>query len=76
MAEKNIKAKAKVRVLIEIDCPSWWSDSTGVDQVFRQAGHESVEGLKNALAAGAARRDISFRIIGEPTVEAVLTEYV
>jgi hypothetical protein len=74
MAEKKIKAKARIRVIIEIDCPSWWDENATVDEVFRRAGIESLDGLQAILAEG--RQYGSFRIIGDPAVEAVLTEYV
>lgn len=67
---KQIRAKAKVQLVIEVDVAGW-GEECQIGQLYSQAAKSGLEVITTAL-----RRDqCMFRVVGEPKVIGVLTEY-
>jgi hypothetical protein len=64
----TFNAIARVQITLEIDAGSSWGPDCTVSQVHSQASRESVQRLKNILAAAKTRATI----IGEPKVITVM----
>lgn len=66
----KVTARCRVQVTIELDAGSSWGDTTTTQQVFDQAGRETVQGLRNLFN----KADRSMEIIGNPKVLMVISE--
>lgn len=82
MTDNKVYATARVTVTLEIDASSTWGDDTTNGQMFKQAGEETVQWLRNCIYSrendevlrgqhGDATRRI--RIVSNPQVTAILT---
>lgn len=71
MSDGKVMARARVRILLEVDASSWGSDCQ-LDQVFAQAADSAVGQVRRALSVRGAPCP-GIRIIGNPVVEAILT---
>lgn len=82
MVEKRnerVGATARVTVTIEIDADSSWGSGCTIDQIRDQAIESAMGRLRKAIAATIPndpeeKRPRPIRIIGEPTVAAVIVE--
>lgn len=73
MASKPVKksvAIARVQVTLELDAGSSWGNDCTVQQIYDQAGRESINNLEQILLKAGVR----VHIVGEPKVVAVMTE--
>lgn len=66
----QIKAKARVQILVEIEAGTWGGDCA-IDQLYIQAAASARQNLIAALKPGEHGR---VKIIGEPKVVGVITE--
>jgi hypothetical protein len=48
--EKKITASARLQVTLDLPAGSTWGSDCSIDQIFRQAGEETVQGLRNLLS--------------------------
>ena len=67
---KQIKAKARVQITVEIEASSWGEDCS-IGQLYKQAAESARETLIAALKPGEHGR---VTIIGESKVIGVITE--
>jgi len=64
---ENVKAKARVQVMVEIEV-GVWSGTSAIKQLYKQAAQSGREQLLRTLDR------TGFHIIGEPKVMSVITE--
>jgi len=67
--EKKTKATAQVRITIEMDADGNWGADCTIKQIHDQARRECLQRLRNIINTNR-----HMKIIGEPTVLAVLVE--
>ncbi len=68
---KQIHAKARVQILVEVDAGSPWGDDCSIGQLYKQAAESGKNNLINSLKPGEHGRVI---IIGDPKVIGIITE--
>ena len=68
---KEIKARARVQITLEVDAGAPWGDDCTIGQLYKQAADAGLSALNNALRSGAAA---SMKVIGEPKVVSIITE--
>lgn len=67
----QIKAKARVQIIVEVDADSLWGDECSIGQLYKQAADSARLILFDVLKPGEHAR---IRVIGEPKVVGVITE--
>ena len=70
MPKDKTKAKARVRVLLEITLPDTWRDDCPLSQVYKQS-KDSANNIISQQIAGSLK---DIRIIGKPETIAILVE--
>lgn len=68
--KKNIRSKARVRLLLEISLPDTWGDDCPLGQVYKQAKDSAMNIIAQKIAG--SMKDI--RVVGEGEVVAILVE--
>jgi len=68
---RNITAKARVQIIVEVDAGAPWGDDCSVGQMYKQAAESGCNKLLAALKPGMHG---IVTIIGEPKVIGVITE--
>ena len=63
--KKEIRGKANVRVTVEVDVGVWGNDCT-LEQLLKQSAESALNKVRKQLG------DSQMRIVGEPSVTAVL----
>jgi hypothetical protein len=63
--ERNIRARARVKVLVDVDSSSVWGPDVAVEQVIKQACHDVIEQF------GQGRIPKEAKVIGKPEVTIV-----
>jgi hypothetical protein len=78
---KQVKATARVRVMLEIATGDHWGSDCGLEQVMKQGKDSALGALRNLIErkapasdAEVAQRHHTFKLVGEPEVIAVLVE--
>jgi hypothetical protein len=66
-------AKIKVQVTVEVTVSSAWDNDWKVSDIVKEARQVGIDHLKQVLIQGKKPQDVSFGIIGEPKLLAVLT---
>lgn len=66
---KLVHCKAVVTITIEVDSPTSWVDTAPLNQIFHQAGTETLQRVRRVVVD-----ELNARIIGDPTVVAVMSE--
>jgi hypothetical protein len=51
MSTEHTSATARVQITIELPAGSTWGNDCTVDQIYKQAGEETVQALRNILSA-------------------------
>jgi len=64
----NVLATAKVLVTLEVDAGSHWGGDCATQQVFDQAGRETIQRVMNELRKLGPR----VRVVGDPKVTMVV----
>lgn len=68
--KEKIKAKARVKILLEISLPDVWGEDCSVGQVHKQAKDSAVNIVSQKIAASMKE----MRMIGEVEVVCILVE--
>jgi hypothetical protein len=78
---KQVKAKARVRVVLEISPGDTWGSDCQLDQLMKQGRESALDALRNLIERKApasdaeiAQRYTIFALVGEPEVTAILFE--
>ena len=81
MANKKVRATARITLTVEIDDDGVWGADCPIDQIHRQAKEGAIGALERALRRAASPdaqsqpvARLALRIVGEPKVMAVLVE--
>lgn len=65
--------KIKVQVTVEVTVSSAWGSDWKVADIVKEARLVGTESLRSVLAKGERQQNVSFGIVGEPKLLAVLT---
>ncbi len=66
----KLSTKARIRVTVEVEAGSWWGDQSTQAQIFKSAGFEATNVVRQAMQKAGRQ----CRIIGEPFVITVITQ--
>lgn len=66
-------ARIKVQVTVEVTVSSAWGSDWKVIDIVKEARRVGIDSLRGVLIEGRKSQDVSFAIIGEPKLLAVLT---
>ncbi len=69
--EKQIKAKARVQMTVEVDAGAPWGAECTIEQMYKQAAESARTNLINALKPGEHGR---VHLVGEPKIIGIITE--
>lgn len=69
----SANTKIKVQLTVEVTVSSAWGSDWKVADIVKEARQVGVNSLRNVLAKGEKSQDVSFGIVGEPKLLAVLT---
>jgi len=67
---KNIHAKAKVQITVEVDAGAPWGAECTIEQLYKQAADTARSNLTNAFKPQVH----GIRIVGEPKIIGIFTE--
>lgn len=65
--------KIKVQMTVEVTVSSAWGSDWKVADIVKEARQVGINALRNVLIEGKKSQDVSFGIVGEPKLLAVLT---
>jgi hypothetical protein len=68
---KEIKAKARVQITVEVEVSIWGCDCT-IGQLYKQAAADGVSKIQNAII----KSEYSISLVGEPSVIGIITESI
>ncbi len=68
-SERKSAAVARVTLTIEVDCDSRWGGDCSLGQLLKQGKDEAIGKLRKAFETTRG-----VRIVGEPSVRAIITE--
>lgn len=77
MSTANVKIRARVRVILELDVSDSWNPDVKLDQVYSQASESAIRDLRKGLVldnltTSASSKVACVRLCGEPKVEVIL----
>lgn len=65
--------KIKVQLTVEVTVSSAWGSEWKVGDIVKEARRVGIDSLRSVLIKGEKSQDVSFGIVGEPKLLAVLT---
>lgn len=69
----GVGTKIKVQMTVEVTVSSAWGGDWKVADIVKEARRVGIDSLRNVLLKGERSQDVSFGIVGEPKLLAVLT---
>lgn len=74
MSTANVKIRARVRGILELDVSDSWTPDVKLDQVYRQASESAIRDLRKVLTitTSESSKVACVRLCGEPKVEVIL----
>lgn len=72
MSTANVKIRARVRVILELDVSDCWNPDVKLDQVYRQASESAIRDLRKGLVIDNSSKVDYVRLCGEPKVEVII----
>jgi hypothetical protein len=70
--EKRTTASARVEVVIELPASGSWGTDCSIDQIYRQAGSETLNKLRQVIRAEFGP---TAKVLGDPKVQAVVVNH-
>lgn len=70
----NIHATARVQLTVEITGLGGWGDGCSIQQIHKQASEDALGKFSAAIVLLAKNHSIHMRVVGEPKVNAIITE--
>lgn len=76
MKSKEVQARARVLLTLEVDLSGRWGSDCTVGQVHDQAGREAVDKVFRLVKGGTVDTDRrkEIRLVGDPKVTAILVD--
>lgn len=69
---ESVGTKIKVQVTVEVTVSSAWGSDWKVADIVKEARRVGIDSLRQVLIEGKKSQDVSFGMVGEPKILALL----